>query len=164
MAIHYSREPEPLGTVGAITLLEDQLDDSFLMLNGDLITDLDLHKFTASHGSSGREITVATTKRKVDVDLGVIDSETGLLTDFREKPSFDFQVSMGIYCMNPTIFDIVPKGLPFGFDDLMYAMLKADRPVNVYDHQGLWMDVGREEDFRAAQLKFEEFADTLLAT
>jgi mannose-1-phosphate guanylyltransferase len=83
--------------------------------------------------------------------LGVLESDRGTVTDFKEKPELKFEASMGIYCMEPEILDLVPKGVPFGFDDLMYEMLSQGLPVNVYEHKGLWMDIGREEDYRRAQ-------------
>ncbi len=151
MHIRYSEEPEPLGTVGSLTLLEDELDDTFLVLNGDLITDIDLRAFVKFHNSHGDMLTVAVTKKEVQVDLGVIESDEGRVVGFKEKPSYDFEVSMGIYCMDPGILAWIPKGVSYGFDDLMYNMLDKGQSVRVYKHQGRWMDIGRMEDFQQAQ-------------
>ena len=155
LSIEYSEEPEPLGTVGALNLLDGRLDDTFLMLNGDLITDLDLYAFRSFHRSHGGKLTVAVTPKLVHVDLGVLDTDGDRVTGFREKPSLRYTVSMGVYCMEPEIIEYIPKGIPFGFDDLMHAMLEAGDPVHVFQHDGLWMDIGRPEDFQAAQLEFE---------
>ena len=74
-----------------------------------------------------------------------------------------FKVSMGIYLMEPEILRLVPKGVPFGFDDLMNEMLRQNLPVNVYEHKGLWMDIGREEDYKRAQNSFmKEHRSTIL--
>lgn len=162
MSIAYSEEPEPLGTVGALNLIRDHLDETFYMLNGDLITDLDLRAFKAFHEQHGGLVTVAVTKKDVKVDLGVIDSVEGRIIDFREKPALQFQVSMGIYCMEPGVLELVPNGVPFGFDDLMYAMLARQLPVHVYEHDGCWMDIGRPEDYQHAQEMFEQNAHTIL--
>ncbi len=155
LSIRYSEEPEPLGTVGALNLLEPQLDDTFLVLNGDLITDLDLHAFRAFHRQHGGKLTVAVTSKVVQVDLGVLDTEDDRVTGFHEKPSLRYTVSMGIYCMEPEIIDFIPQGVPFGFDDLMHALLEAGEAVHVFHHDGMWMDIGRPEDFQAAQQEFE---------
>ena len=151
MNIRYSEEPEPLGTIGPLLLLRKQLSEMFLVLNGDLITDLDLRAFVASHRQSGGMVTVAVTEKTVKVDLGVIESQEGRITGFREKPAMKFQVSMGIYCMEPAILDLIPRGVPFGFDNLMLTMLERGLPVHVYEHQGIWMDIGRPEDYVQAQ-------------
>jgi len=156
MRIRYSEEAQPLGTVGPLHLIREFLDETFLMLNGDLITDLDLRAFTAFHRSHGGMVSVAVANKEVKIDLGVIDSEGSRIVGFREKPVMSFQVSMGIYCMEPEVLDLVPHGVPFGFDDLMHLMLEKNLPVHVYEHHGIWMDIGRPEDFRQAQKLIEE--------
>ena len=154
MEIAFSQEPEPLGTVGALRLLDDQLASTFLTLNGDLITDLDLREFIKFHKNKGGLLTVAVTRKKVGVDLGVLEDKEGRMTSFKEKPISYYLVSMGIYCMEPGILKFIPKGVPFGFDNLVLEMLQDKLPIYVFEHRGLWMDIGREEDFRLAQKDF----------
>lgn len=154
--IHYSEEPEPLGTVGALNLLRDELDTSFFVLNGDLITDIDLHAFREFHSQHEGLLTIATTTKEVKVDLGVLQSDEGRVTSFTEKPILKYSVSMGIYCMEPGILELIPKGVPFGFDDLMHVMLAKKIPVYSYHHDGMWMDIGRPEDFEKAQVYFSD--------
>ena len=151
MKIEYSQEPEPLGTIGPLKLIERNLDSTFLTINGDIISDLNLHNFIEFHRKRGGLITVAVTERKMKVDLGVLESEDGHMIGFREKPAMKFTASMGIYCMEPGILELIPNNVPFGFDDLMYAMMEKKLPVYMYRHDGLWLDIGREEDFRHAQ-------------
>ncbi len=153
--IRYSEEPEPLGTVGALHLLEEHLDGTFLVLNGDLLTDLDLHAFTGFHKSHGGLLTVGVTSKNINVDLGVLETEGSRVVEFREKPTLHYLVSMGIYCMEPGVLELIPKGVPFGFDNLMHIMLERDLPVHVFRHEGQWMDIGRPEDFQHAQDQFE---------
>ena len=156
LTVHYSQEPEPLGTIGPLRLIREHLDDAFLVLNGDLITDLDLRSFTRFHKQHQGKLTVGVTEKRIKVDLGILESREGRTIGFQEKPVKTFQVSMGIYCMNPAILELIPPGVPFGFDDLMHRMLDRDDPVYVYKHDGLWMDIGREEDFKQAQRVFAE--------
>jgi mannose-1-phosphate guanylyltransferase len=151
MNIVFQEEPEPMGTIGPLRALADKLRSTFLVLNGDLVTDLDLREFVKFHKRHGGVLTVAVKKKSVKVDLGVLDSKEGVVTRFREKPLIMFNASMGIYCMEPEIFDHIPEGIHFGFDDLMHALLAAGQPVQVFNHEGMWMDIGREEDFFAAQ-------------
>jgi mannose-1-phosphate guanylyltransferase len=151
MKIEYSQEPEPLGTIGPLRLIKSHLNEPFITVNGDLITDLNLRDFTNFHRSHDGLITVAVTEKNVKVDMGVLESQNGRMVGFQEKPAIKFTVSMGIYCMEPEILDLIPDNVPFGFDDLMHAMLDQNMPVYLYRHQGLWLDIGREEDFRHAQ-------------
>ncbi len=153
--ITYSEEPEPLGTIGALRLVEDHLTDTFVVLNGDLITDLDLGAFIEHHHRTGGMVTVGITSKNVNVDLGVLETTDGRVTAFREKPKMNFQVSMGIYCMDRRILELIPRGVPFGFDSLMHAMLSRGLPVHTYMHNGLWLDIGQPDDYTQAQERFQ---------
>lgn len=151
LRIQYSEEPEPLGTIGALDLLRAELDERFLVINGDVLTDLNLGEFVHSHRASGAALSVATMQRSIRVDFGVIEVEKNQVVGFREKPRLSHLVSMGIYCMEPAILEHIPSGVPFGFDDLVFLMLEARAPVNTFQHYGFWLDVGRIEDFERAQ-------------
>jgi len=99
------------------------------------------------------------------MDFGVIDETNGQVIGFREKPELSHRVSMGIYCMGPAILDRIPSGIPFGFDDLMFQMLQEQAPVNVFKHDGRWLDIGRVEDFLKAQdVAWEEQSPAFAAT
>jgi NDP-sugar pyrophosphorylase family protein len=151
MRIVYTEETEPLGTVGALGLLRGQLDQRFLVINGDVLTDLNLSAFEAAHRAHGGALTIATAQRTVRMDFGVIEEDAGRVIRFREKPGLTHLVSMGIYCMEPEMVDHIPDGVPFGFDDLMACMLANDLPVHTFLHRGYWLDIGRVEDFQKAQ-------------
>lgn len=151
LQITYTEEREPLGTVGALSLLRNQLDSTFLMLNGDVLTDLNLNAFVAAHRAKGGPLTVAIVRRAVQIDFGILEDTDGRVTAFREKPILTHLVSTGIYCMEPSILRYIPTGVPFGFDDLMYCLLGKGVPVNTFLHNGLWLDIGRVEDFQRAQ-------------
>jgi len=149
--IVYSEEPEPLGTLGPLRLISNELTETFFSLNGDLITDLNLCELKWYHRQHAGLITVAVTEKIIRTDLGILESQDGRMTGFHEKPTFKLQASTGIYCMEPQVLDLIPDGVPFGFDDLMYAMLEENLPVYIYRHDGLWCDLGREEDLRSVQ-------------
>jgi len=151
MKIAYTEEFEPLGTIGPLGLLRKELDSTFLVLNGDVLTDLSLDAFGAYHRRQGGLVTVATAARRTKMDFGVIEQGGGRITHFREKPIFSHQVSMGIYCMEPEVLDYIPGGVPFGFDDLILCLLSRDVPVFSFAHNGMWLDIGRVEDFQSAQ-------------
>ncbi len=151
LRITYSEEREPLGTIGALNLLRKELAEPFLVINGDVLTDLNIGAFVRSHRASGSALSVATMQRSVRMDFGVIDVEKGKISHFREKPRLSHLVSMGIYYMEPEILQHIPSGIPFGFDDLVFRMLEIKAPVNAFQHNGFWLDVGRIEDFQKAQ-------------
>jgi mannose-1-phosphate guanylyltransferase len=140
-----------MGTMGALNLVSDDLDGTFLVINGDIITDLNISAFSAFHRRHGALLSVATAKKTIAIDFGVIDIEAEQATAFREKPSLKWNVSMGVYCMEPEILSLIPTKGPFGFDDLMFSMLGRNLPIATYEHEGQWLDIGRLEDFQKAQ-------------
>jgi NDP-sugar pyrophosphorylase family protein len=151
MRITYSDEREPLGTIGPLSLIRDRLDSTFVVVNGDVLTDLNFSAFIATHNSNKSMLTIATATRNVKIDFGVIEDCAGLVTQFREKPTITQAVSMGIYCMEPEILEYVPCGVPFGFDDLLLTLMRRGVPVRTFKHDGAWLDVGRVQDFQDAQ-------------
>lgn len=161
--ISYCEEPEPLGTIGPLTLVEDRLTETFLVCNGDVITDLDIYKFIEFHKKKDVIATIATTKCKTKISLGVLecngDSE---IMNFIEKPEREYLASMGIYLFEPEVFNYIPKNVPFGFDDLMRAFLFNKVPVYSYVDGGYWLDIGRQEDFRKAQDEFAKNPEKIL--
>jgi NDP-mannose synthase len=149
--IKYTEEREPLGTVGALTLLREELDSTFLVLNGDVMTDLNLNAFVDFHRKRGSALTIATARRSVRIDFGILEDNGGRVVQFMEKPNLTHIVSMGVYCMEPNVLEYIPSGSPFGFDDLMACMLARNVPVHIFPHNGFWLDIGRIEDFQKAQ-------------
>jgi NDP-sugar pyrophosphorylase family protein len=151
LKIEYTEEREPLGTMGALGLLRDKLDATFLVLNGDILTDLNLNSLAAHHRIHGAGLTVSTVSRNIRVDFGLIEEANSRVVRFREKPTLSHLVSMGVYCLEPELIKHIPRGVPFGFDDLMFRMLEYDLPISTFLHKGFWLDIGRLEDFQKAQ-------------
>jgi NDP-sugar pyrophosphorylase family protein len=151
MRIHYTEEREPLGTIGPLSMLRNELDETFLVINGDVLTDLCIGSFIETHRSHGALVTVATSLRKTKMEFGVIEQTNGRIRTFKEKPILSNLVSMGIYCMEPGILDHIPSHVPFGFDDLILHMLARNLPAHTFLHDGLWLDIGRVDDFQSAQ-------------
>ena len=147
----YSVETRPMGTVAPIKLLSD-LPENFLVMNGDLLTNLDFKALYDRHIRNNSLLTVSTYQRTTKIDFGVIETAPGtdLVTGFREKPEYNFEVSMGVYVMNRRILDEIPADQPFGFDDLMITLLKKNLPISIYRFDGYWLDIGRPDDYEKA--------------
>ncbi len=153
--IDYSLEKIPLNTIGPLTLI-DALDEPFLVMNGDLLTDLDYQNLFDEHCKNSSIATVAVCKRHVKIPLGVLEyNQDRQVTSFQEKPEFDYDVSMGIYVFDPGIMAFIPPNEPFGFDQLMLKLLDAKESVSVFEFDGHWLDMGTPEDFDRAIEEFE---------
>lgn len=147
--IEYSLEDMPLGTIGPLKLIKD-LPDNFLVMNGDVLSDIDYAAFLEMHRASDSKFSIASYRRVEKVDYGVLDTVDGVLIGFREKPQFHFIVSMGIYAVSRQIVRYIPDGRYFGFDMLMMELLKEEVKVGTYEHKGYWMDIGRPDDYGQA--------------
>lgn len=161
--IEYSVEDEPLNTIGPLKLIED-LPENFLVMNGDILTDLDFAEFFDRHVAGGAEATIATYQRDVKIDFGVLacDGPDSRIVRFVEKPVEHFSVSMGVYAFSRRILELVPAGRPYGFDQLMLDMIAAERDVRAYPFDGYWLDIGRGDDYERANNQFEQLRQRLL--
>ena len=159
LKIRYAIEDEPRGTIGPLAGMPEIVKEKspVLLINGDTLTDLDFRAFARAHAPGRAMVSVATYAKKVAIDLGVMDWDaSGALRGFREKPVISFNVSMGIYMMSPEVVDLIPPREPFGFDDLMHACIKKKLAVRSHLHRGIWLDIGRPEDYRTAVDTFEK--------
>jgi NDP-sugar pyrophosphorylase family protein len=151
--VRYVNESTPLGTVGPLRQIE-HLDEPFLVMNGDVLTTIDYAKLLEHHRESGNVLTIAAHRRTSQVDYGVMhlsnNGHGAVVSAFEEKPKISWVVSMGIYVFEPVTLEHIPAGRPFDFPDLVQALLEANRPVGAFLHDGLWLDIGRHEDYRQA--------------
>lgn len=160
--IEYTHENIPLGTIGPLHLI-NELDDYFLVMNGDILTDLDYSALIKTHKKSGAVATIATYQRDVNIDFGVLEKDKkNKIIAFREKPTYHFNVSMGIYVFSKKILDYVPVNIPYGFDQLMLTLIERQEAVYSYPHTGYWLDIGRPDDYTRSIEEFETFKDRFL--
>ena len=158
VSIDYHYEDEPLGTAGALAGVRG-LDEPFLMLNGDVITTLDFAELVAVHVAGDSALTIATQVRRATIDFGVLQVENGNgngdgslqnVTGYLEKPSSEHAVSMGVYAISPRLLRLIRPGAFLDFPDLVLKALAAGEHVASYSYDGLWLDIGRHEDYEQA--------------
>jgi NDP-sugar pyrophosphorylase family protein len=155
--IQYVHEEEPLGTAGPLRLVEG-LDHTFLVLNGDLLTDLHFDELVALHRRAGNVVTIATHERRHVADYGVLHTlpdESPRLVAYDEKPESSLTVSMGVYVMEPEVLDFIPPSGYFDFPQLVQRLLDEGRRVGTFPHTGFWLDIGRRDDYEAALESWE---------
>jgi NDP-sugar pyrophosphorylase family protein len=163
--IDYFREDEPLGTAGALALV-DGLDDHFLVMNGDVLTDLDYARLFEDHCQSDAVATIATQKREVEISLGVLqfgdEADPTRLTDYLEKPHIDYQASMGVYCFSPAVIEHIEPGVRLDFPDLILRLLGRGHTVRAWPSTDYWLDIGRHDDYELALDEFDRMRSRLL--
>ena len=159
--IDYSLETKPLSTMGPL-LLVPSLPEDFLVMNGDILTDLNFSLLLKNHIAGRQLFTVSAIKREQKIDYGVLHVTGNLqLGDFQEKPTIPYLVSMGVYCASRRVLEFIPHDKPFGFDDLMMQLLAKDIPVKVVEHPGYWLDIGRPEDYERAVEEWPRLAGSI---
>lgn len=155
--IDYSLEDKPLSTMGPLKLMKD-LPDDFLVMNGDVLTDLNFDQFYNFHKGQGQIFSIAAKSRIEKSEYGVLDLNTdNYLTGFREKPEYHYTVSMGIYMAKKAVLEYIPDNTAFGFDHLMLELLDKKQPVFIHKHDGYWLDIGRPDDYIQAIDEFDQF-------
>lgn len=160
--IDYSLEEKPLSTMGPLSLIDD-LPDNFLVMNGDILTDMDFGDFYNQHAKEGNIFTVRSYVREHVNLYGVLEvGEDQKLQDFHEKPVTKFEVSMGIYMLNKEVLNFIPKNEAYGFDTLMLDLIKANKNATVRPFDGYWLDIGRPDDYMEAIEEFENNKDIFL--
>lgn len=148
--IDYSLEEKPLSTMGPLSLIEN-LPENFLIMNGDVLSDINFSTLIQKHENSKSIFTISSYKREQKSDYGILEvGDNSSLIGFKEKPVVEYDVSMGIYIANKKILDYIPYNQSYGFDQLMLDLIADDNPAKVIRHDGYWLDIGRPEDYAKA--------------
>lgn len=150
--VTYVHEDEPLGTAGPLRLIPD-LGSTFLVMNGDLLTDIEFSSVIDLHRRVGNVLTIATHERRHIMDYGILHTEPGespRLVKYDEKPETSMTVSMGIYVMEPEVLKLIPESGHFDFPHLVQRLIDEGRPVGTFPFSGTWLDIGRRDDYERA--------------
>ena len=161
LAITYSFEDEPLGTVGPLAQM-DHLDESLLVMNGDVITDLDYRDLFQFHKQHQGLVTVGTYNKRFKIDLGIINNTANsCITDYIEKPVHTFKVSMGVYVFEREVLQYIEPHKYLDFPDLVKRLLAHGRRVVSYPFDGYWLDIGNHGDYEKALEEYEQIKGSL---
>lgn len=163
ISISYVKETEPTGTAGSLSLI-DGLDETFLVMNGDILTTLDYGKLIQYHKDQGGAVTIALHQRNVQVDFGVIefDDKTRAIKSYTEKPRHEYMVSMGVYIYEPRVLKYIEPGKYLDFPTLVGRLLDAGERIVGYHSDDYWLDIGRPDDYDRAQGEFERLQHLFL--
>ena len=158
--IDYSFEELPLGTAGPLTLLPN-LNEPLLVMNGDVLTDLDYYDLYRYHIENEAAVTVALHATEVKIDLGVLklDARSEVM-EYIEKPTYSYNVSMGVYIVQPEVVARLPKGQRIDFPDMVHMLLSEGQRVLGYHFDGQWLDIGRPDDYARAVTLIEKLGMT----
>lgn len=152
MRIKYIWEDLPLGTAGALGLIEGLMHDTILMMNSDLLTNIDYEAMYIYMEEQQADFVVACIPYQVNVPYAVMETENHIVKSFKEKPTYTHYSNAGIYLMKRNVLNHVPKNKSFNATDLMETLIKNDKKVVAFPLVGYWLDIGKHEDFNKAQV------------
>jgi dTDP-glucose pyrophosphorylase len=149
--IKYIWEDQPLGTIGAVSKIEDFEHEYILITNSDVLTNIDYEHFFLDFINSGADFAVVSIPYEVSIPYAVLETVDGTVTSLKEKPTYTYYSNGGIYLMKRAVLAHLPKNDHFNTTDLMEKLLELNYKVISYPLIGYWLDVGRHEDFEKAQ-------------
>jgi NDP-mannose synthase len=156
MEIKYSYEDKPMGTAGPLKLINpNEIEDNFIVMNGDVLTDLNYGEFFEYHKTNNALCTIATYKKPVKINLGVLELENHDVVNYIEKPVLNYTVSMGVYAFKKETLNYIPADAFFDFPDLIKKLIKENKKVMGYHFNNQWLDIGTPSDFEIANEVFE---------
>jgi dTDP-glucose pyrophosphorylase len=158
MHVRYVEEPERMGTAGSLVLMDPRPTNSFIVMNGDLITELDFKALAEFHRQEKNDITVCVRRDKVSIPYGVvtIDADNQRIQRLDEKPDHEFLVNAGIYMLEPSMIDLIPQEGYFDMTSLINKGLEAGKRVGAFAVIEYWRDIGRHQEMARASEEWEE--------
>lgn len=154
--IGYSREREPLGTAGPLSLLRDDLVEPFVLMNGDILSTIDFGRFFHFGSAQEAMLTVATKQVRTPFNFGSVETDGDRIVKIEEKPDLVIEVVAGMYFMRPELLAFVPDDTYYGIDQLMQRLLAEGRAVGRYLMEEYWLDIGALEDYGEAEEAYRE--------
>ncbi|MFT4797174.1 MAG: NDP-sugar pyrophosphorylase family protein [Candidatus Azotimanducaceae bacterium] len=152
--LDYVHEEEPLGTAGALSLIEN-LPENFMVMNGDLLTTLNLNNMMTFHEEKDADVTIGIYRREIKIDFGVVETHNGEFLGFKEKPILHHDVSMGVNILSKRVMKYVEKNQHLDMPDLILRVHEAGGKVCCYQEDCYWLDIGRMDDYAQAQIDYE---------
>jgi NDP-sugar pyrophosphorylase family protein len=156
LKINYILEDKPLGTGGVIGLMQE-VEEPFLLMNGDLLTSIDYSALYRSHLTSNCPATLAVFQREIKTEFGVVSvDKNDQLVSYEEKPIIKQLVSTGIYVLSPEVKNHVQANQRMDMPELLNKLINGRMQVNTYTFEGYWLDIGRHDDYDVAVKEFSE--------
>jgi dTDP-glucose pyrophosphorylase len=153
--IDYLRESKPLGTAGALCLLEERPKEPIILMNGDILTKVNFNHLLEFHATQNSRATMCVRDYEFQVPYGVVKVDGYQILEIQEKPMQKFFVNAGIYVLDPDILDLIPREEPIDMTDLFDKVMEAKWPHAVFPIREYWVDVGRHSDLNRAKIEFE---------
>ena len=156
MDVTYHYESAPLGTAGALATVTG-LEETFIVMNGDILTTLDFSALVRFHREQGAILTVAVTKKRVQIELGVLGlDDRGRIIGYDEKPVKEYPASMGVYVYEPSALGYIEPNAYLDLPTLVLRLIESGERVCGYTSDAFWLDIGNRDDYERAVIEFSK--------
>lgn len=153
LSISYVWEDTPLGTIGAISKIDNLKHEDVLVTNSDILTNLDYEQFYLDFKRSNADLSIASIPYNVNIPYAVLEKdEDATITGFKEKPTYTYYSNGGIYLMKKSVLSLIPKNTFYNATDLIEKLLSINKKVVSFSLEGYWLDVGKHDDYKKAQI------------
>ncbi|MBT4775955.1 MAG: NTP transferase domain-containing protein [Crocinitomicaceae bacterium] len=150
--IEYVKESEPLGTIGAVGLIQNLKNDAVILMNSDLLTNIDFEDFYKEFIEKNADMAVAVIPFEVNIPYAVLETnEDKLVESFVEKPTYTYYSNAGIYLIKKELLKLIPANTKFDATNFMDELIKCDKNIVVFPIRGYWLDIGKHNDFEKAK-------------
>ena len=157
LSINYVWEDTPLGTIGAVSKIDDLKHDDVLVTNSDILTNLDYEQFYLDFKNSNADLAIASVPYKVNVPYAVLEKDdNGCITGFKEKPTYTYFSNGGIYLMKKSVLSLIPKNTFYNATDLIEKLLSINKKVVSFNLECYWLDIGKHVDYDKAQIDIKK--------
>ena len=157
--ISYLRENMRLGTGGALDLLPNNMQFPFLVMNGDLITEMDFDDIVRNHMEAGAAATMCVREYMTAVPFGVVKFHGNTYLDVEEKPTYTHHINAGIYCLSKDALESIPSGEFYDMPTLFEDLTEKQHPCSVHVMRDSWIDIGNPREYESAQSRFRAKAE-----
>jgi NDP-sugar pyrophosphorylase family protein len=154
--IKYIWENKPLGTIGAVSKINNFKHDYVLLTNSDILTNLDYEHFYLDFIDKKADFSVVSIPYQVNIPYAVLEIENHRIKNFKEKPTYTYYSNGGIYLMKKEVLDCIPKDKFFNATDLIELLIEKNKKVISYSLSGYWLDIGKHDDFEKAQIDIKQ--------
>lgn len=153
--ISYIRESKKMGTIGALTLMPDLPQSAFLVMNGDVVTNINFNQFFEFHRKHRAACTIAASEYHISIPYGVLDLAGHFILGVKEKPTQNLFCNAGMYILDSESVHLIPKDTYFDVTDLISELIAGGYPVSAFPIREYWIDVGKKDDLHKAQSDVE---------
>ena len=154
--INYVSEEKRLGTAGALSLVKQEIDEPFFVMNGDLLTRLNFDTMMKYHKKDGYKMTIGSREYNYQVPYGVVQLDNQEVQDLVEKPSHSVFVNAGVYILEPELLDLIPYNEFYDMTDLINELIGRDESIGAFPIREYWADIGQHEDYKKANEEYSE--------